>query len=266
MENALRMQINLLSANKRPHKKKSGEKAVLLATYILYYFTLTITFVPATIIIAVKFLFYDIWRGNLMQKQIRNFTWRFALMIESGLPLVQALDFLAVTAKGKFAKIIGQIKYEVEGGSTLCNAMAKTRFFPLFYVQIIGAGEIGGILDTILIRLNDYYKMKISSQKNVIHFSWLMGMMLSSGVPILDALKITADMFLRDKKFAKAIMHMRQKISEGQKNMTNAMMESQSNRYELFPAIFVQMVGIGENTGALDRMLTNFAKYSMENE
>lgn len=267
---APQIQINLITRKRKQAKTKFSFEKHLFPELIIPL--LKIIFLPVAIVWCFGlFIYEDVWRpvlNNLKSwsgNNIRNFTWRFALMIESGLPLVQALDILASAAKGKFAKIIEQIKYEVEGGSTLANAMAKTQFFPLFYVQIIGAGEVGGILDTVLFRLNDHYRMKISSRKNVIRFSWMMGMMLSTGVPILDALKIAADTFPRSKKFAKAIMLIREKIAEG-KNMSDAMAESEARKYKMFPAIFVQMVGVGENTGALDLMFTNFAKYSMDNE
>lgn len=267
---APQIQINLITRKRKPARTKFSFKKFLFSELIIPL--LKIIFLPVAIVWCFGlFIYEDVWRpvlNNLKSwsgNNIRNFTWRFALMIESGLPLVQALDILAFTFKGKFAKIIGQIKYEVEGGSTLADAMTKTKTFPAFYVQMIYAGEIGGILDTILFRLNDYYRLKISSKKNIIRFSWIMGIMLSSGVPILDALKIAADTFPRSKKFAKAIMLMRQRISEG-RNMADAMVENDSRKYKMFPAIFVQMVGVGENTGSLDQMMTNFAKYSMDNE
>jgi type IV pilus assembly protein PilC len=86
------------------------------------------------------------------------FTRQFATMINAGLPLVQSLDILAAQQpKPRVASKIRSVLAEVESGSTLADAMRKNRdFFSDVYVNMVAAGEAGGILDTILLRLAEY--------------------------------------------------------------------------------------------------------------
>jgi type IV pilus assembly protein PilC len=91
-------------------------------------------------------------------KDLVLFTRQFATMINAGLPLVQSLDILAAQQpKPKVAAKIRAILTDVESGSTLADAMRRHRdFFNEIYVNMITAGEAGGILDTILLRLAEY--------------------------------------------------------------------------------------------------------------
>ena len=91
-------------------------------------------------------------------KDLVLFTRQFATMINAGLPLVQSLDILASQqSKPQVAVKIRALLAEVESGSTLADAMGKHRdFFNEIYVNMIAAGEAGGILDTILLRLAEY--------------------------------------------------------------------------------------------------------------
>jgi type IV pilus assembly protein PilC len=88
-------------------------------------------------------------------RDIVIFTRQFATMINSGLPLVQSLDILAKQSDNKsLQKVIGQVLYDVESGQTLADAMrAHPKVFTDLYVNMVAAGEAGGILDTILLRL-----------------------------------------------------------------------------------------------------------------
>ncbi len=95
-----------------------------------------------------------------MQPKVTNkdlvvFTRQFSTMIDAGLPLVQGLNILAEQADNpKFKSILKQITKDVEGGSTLAEAMKKhPKVFNELFVNLIAAGEVGGILDTILQRL-----------------------------------------------------------------------------------------------------------------
>lgn len=95
-----------------------------------------------------------------MQPKVTNkdlviFTRQFSTMIDAGLPLVQGLNILAEQADNpKFRSILKQITKDVEGGSTLAEAMKKhPKVFNELFVNLIAAGEVGGILDTILQRL-----------------------------------------------------------------------------------------------------------------
>ena len=83
------------------------------------------------------------------------FTRQFATMINSGLPLVQSLDILAEQTENQFLrKVIQEVLYDVESGHTLADAMGKhPKVFTDLYVNMVAAGEAGGILDTILLRL-----------------------------------------------------------------------------------------------------------------
>jgi type IV pilus assembly protein PilC len=76
-------------------------------------------------------------------------------MVNSGLPLVQALDILAQQTENKtLAEVTKQVVYDVESGHTLADALDKHRnAFTALYVNMVAAGEAGGILDTIMLRL-----------------------------------------------------------------------------------------------------------------
>jgi type IV pilus assembly protein PilC len=88
-------------------------------------------------------------------RDIVIFTRQFATMINSGLPLVQSLDILAEQTENQFLrKTIQEVLYDVESGHTLADAMGRhPKIFSELYVNMVAAGEAGGILDTILLRL-----------------------------------------------------------------------------------------------------------------
>jgi type IV pilus assembly protein PilC len=83
------------------------------------------------------------------------FTRQFATMINAGLPLVQSLSILAQQTENKSLKEVTKtVVYDVEAGNTLADAMRKhPKAFSALYVNMVAAGEAGGILDTILLRL-----------------------------------------------------------------------------------------------------------------
>lgn len=90
--------------------------------------------------------------------QISRFTRQFATMIGAGLPMVQCLEILAQQSESaELRKVIGQVKESVQAGTTLAEALSKhKKIFDDLYVNMVDAGEIGGALDTILIRLAAY--------------------------------------------------------------------------------------------------------------
>jgi type IV pilus assembly protein PilC len=96
--------------------------------------------------------------GRVRSKDVSVFTRQFATMISAGLPLVQCLQALGMQAERKsFQDIIGKIAGNVEGGSTLSEAMARhPRVFDELYVNLVHVGEIGGVLDAMLARLAIY--------------------------------------------------------------------------------------------------------------
>ncbi len=101
-------------------------------------------------------------------KTLAVFTRQFSVMIDAGLPLVQCLEILANQQEHKsFQRILLQVRQDVEAGSTLADAMRRhPKAFNNLYVNMIAAGEAGGILDTILQRLSVYIEkaVKLASQ------------------------------------------------------------------------------------------------------
>ncbi|MFC1580139.1 type II secretion system F family protein [Thermodesulfobacteriota bacterium] len=100
---------------------------------------------------------------SFMQPKVTNkdiviFTRQFSTMIDAGLPLVQGLGILGEQLENPtFKRILQQITKDVESGSTLAEAMKKhPQVFDNLFVNLIAAGEVGGILDTILRRLAEY--------------------------------------------------------------------------------------------------------------
>lgn len=299
--------------------------------------------------------------GNVKDKDLVIFTRQFATMIGAGLPLVQALEILSKQTENKFfAKSIGDIKNDVEGGSTFADALKKfPRIFSELYSNMVAAGETGGILDTILVRLATYIEkaqklkrkvkgamvypsvvvtiavlviaiimvfvvptfskmfatlggtlpmptqliIKISDflggmgglitlaviigtivfivqfrrtetgqivtdkiflklpifgilfkKVAVAKFTRTLGTLVSSGVPILDGLNITAKT-AGNKVIEKAVLEVRQGVSEG-KTIAEPLSAS-----KVFPPMVTQMIAVGESTGALDSMLGKIADF-----
>jgi type IV pilus assembly protein PilC len=296
------------------------------------------------------------------QKDIVTFTRLFATMIDAGLPIVQCLDILQAQTDNKFfGNVLRDVKASVEQGATFSDSLRRhPRVFDHLYVNLVQAGEVGGILDTILNRLAVYIEkaMKLRRQvrgamvypsivivvffgvltilltfvipgfenmfkdfgskdelpvltrgvmivsrafvgnllwiflgvtgliafvaytnrtprgKRAIHalllrlpvmgpvlrkiavarFTRTLGTLLASGVPILDALEIVAKT-AGNVVIEEAIMYARARISEG-KNMAQPLTET-----NVFPPMVVQMVGVGEQTGALDTMLNKIADF-----
>jgi type IV pilus assembly protein PilC len=298
--------------------------------------------------------------SRVSTKDLAIFTRQFATMINAGLPLVQCLDILSRQLEKKaFRDITKKVMNDIEAGATLSESLGRhPRPFDELYVNMVNAGEAGGILDTILMRLAEYIekiealKRKIkgammypavvffvataatlfmlmfiiptfakmfadfgaqlplptrivlgvsnairawwwaggaaivgaafalkkfySTEKGhhavdgmllklpvigevlrkgaVSRFTRTLGTLVSSGVPILDGLEITAktagNMIVRD-----AVMQARTSIREGE---TIAAPLRQSG---VFPPMVVQMITVGEETGALDDMLTKIADF-----
>jgi type IV pilus assembly protein PilC len=93
--------------------------------------------------------------GKIKMRDIVIFTRQFSTMINAGLPLVQALDILAKQSENKTLKDVTRaIVFDVESGHTVADALRKhPKAFSDLYVNMVAAGEAGGILDTILMRL-----------------------------------------------------------------------------------------------------------------
>jgi len=297
-------------------------------------------------------------------KDLVIFTRQFATMIDAGLPLVQCLEILGTRCDNKnFGKILMDVKTRVESGGAFSDALkAHPKVFDDLYANLVAAGELGGILDTIMNRLAIYIekKEKLKSQVKgamvypiailsvaiivvfvlltwvipvfeamfkdmgagalplptkivieasnfmaanffviillsagalfglvafvrskpgrrifdafmlkvpiigsvlrkvvVARFSRTLGTLLSSGVPVLDALEITAKT-AGNKIVEEAIMITRLRVSEG-KDLASPLMET-----AVFPPMVVQMVAVGEQTGAMDQMLNKIADFYEE--
>ncbi len=298
--------------------------------------------------------------SGVTPKEIVVFTRQFATMIDAGLPLVQCLEILGAQQQNvHFQKVIVSVKVDVESGSTMADALAKhPKIFDELFVNLVAAGEVGGILDTILNRLATYMEKNIKlvgqvkgamvypsvvmvvavgvtavllifvipvfekmfrdfggtlpaptqfvidlsnglraqlipviigitlfifmvratgrTKKGklfldglllkapvlgplfrkvaVAKFTRTLGTMIASGVPILDALMITAKS-AGNKVVENAIMYTRERISEG-RTMADPLAET-----GVFPVMVVQMIAVGESTGAMDAMLQKIADF-----
>lgn len=108
-------------------------------------------------------------KQKVKEKQIVVFARIFSTMINSGLPLIQCLDLLAQQETNKtFAKAITAIKEDIEGGASLTDALKKyPEIFDELFVNLIAAGESGGILDVILGRLSTYMEKAMKLKRKV---------------------------------------------------------------------------------------------------
>jgi type IV pilus assembly protein PilC len=106
---------------------------------------------------------------KITTKDLVVFTRQFATMIDAGLPLVQCLDILGRQQDNKtFKTILISVKESVESGSTFAEALKKhPKAFDELYVNLVAAGEVGGILDTILNRLAAYIEKALKLKKKV---------------------------------------------------------------------------------------------------
>ena len=107
--------------------------------------------------------------GGIKAKELAIFTRQFSVMIDAGLPLVQCLEILAGQQENKFfQKVLAGTRGQVEGGATLSAAMRSSpKVFDALYVNMVEAGETGGILDTILQRLSTYIEKNVKLQRAV---------------------------------------------------------------------------------------------------
>src|SRR5438477_6076591 len=107
--------------------------------------------------------------GKVKTKEIAIFFRQFSVMIDAGLPLVQCLEILAANQENPtFQKTLTGVRTTVEGGATLANAMrGYPKVFDDLTVNMIEAGETGGILDTILQRLSSYVEKAVKLKSAV---------------------------------------------------------------------------------------------------
>src|SRR5579864_568568 len=299
--------------------------------------------------------------GGVDAKELAVFTRQFSVMIDAGLPLVQCLEILAGQQENKtFQKVLIGTRSSVEGGATLSSSMKQfEKVFDPLYVNMVEAGETGGILDTILQRLSTYIeknvKLKAAVKSALIYpigvlsiaagvitlllwkvvpifatsfaglgvdlplptkiviglsnfvgsifgllivvgivagvfglkvwygtpggryaidatilrlpvlgilmrkiavarFTRTLGTLISSGVPILEGLDITARTS-GNAVVERALFQVRKSLEEG-KSLTEPLKES-----AVFPGMVTQMIAVGEQTGAMDAMLQKIADF-----
>jgi type IV pilus assembly protein PilC len=293
-------------------------------------------------------------------KELAVFYRQFSVMIDAGLPLVQCLEILAANQENAaFQKTLTDVRGRVESGSTLANAMREhPKVFDALVVNMIEAGETGGILDTILQRLAVYVekavKLRAAVKSALIYpvavvsvailvvglllwkvvpifsnlfvslgvalplptrivvglssfigtFGWVfiiigaaiymsfrsfykteggrftidnillkvpiigtllrkiavarftrtLGTLITSGVPLLESMDITARTS-GNAVVERAILKVRRQVEEG-RTLTDPLRES-----EVFPNMVTQMIAVGEQTGAMDAMLQKIADF-----
>lgn len=300
-------------------------------------------------------------RTGVSQKEILFFTRQFATLFASGVPIVQSFEALIGQVKNKnFKKILIQMKNDIEKGSSLADAMKRhPRVFSSLFVNMVRAGEEGGMLDKVLFRMAEYFEKMMKLRKKIIsamiypsivmfvaasvvaiimvfviptfaklfsemgmtlplptritiglsnfmvstgifmilgliasviiikffrrtphgkkvtdsiilkiplfgnimlksslsRFARTLGTLLGSGVPILNSMEISARAS-GNKVIEDVIIQMRDDITAG-KSLTEVL----KSRPSLFPPIFIQMVNVGESTGATDDMLNKVSDF-----
>ncbi|MGH2785273.1 MAG: type II secretion system F family protein [Actinomycetota bacterium] len=109
------------------------------------------------------------WGGKVKPKDIAVFSRQFATMINSGLSLLRALNILAEqTENAMLARTIADVRTDVEKGLSLSAALAKhPKVFKRLYVAMIRAGEIGGVLDSVLLRLAENLEKDVALRQKI---------------------------------------------------------------------------------------------------
>ena len=130
--------------------------------------------------------------GKVSMRDIVIFTRQFSTMINAGLPLVQALDILAKqTENPALSDVTRAVVFGVESGNTVADALSKhPKAFSDLYVNMVAAGEAGGILDTILMRLATFMEKNDALVRKVKGAMIYPGVILSVAVIAISVLLI----------------------------------------------------------------------------
>ncbi|MEX0833195.1 MAG: type II secretion system F family protein [Actinomycetota bacterium] len=298
--------------------------------------------------------------GKVKLKVMSVFSRQFATMVNSGLPILRALAILSEqTESTELSKRLIEVRLDVEQGASLSAAMAKhPKIFDNLYISMIKAGETGGVLDSVLLRLADQIEKEVSlrqriksamtypvvvlamvsliliamlvfivpqfegiyedlggqlplptrlllSVSKILRTYWYMaalatfaavyalrrykktesgrevldriklripvfgplfrktalsrfastlGTLLRSGVPILQALEITAET-VNNKVLSNAVSDVQTSVREGES------IAKPLSTHPVFPPMVVQMLAVGEETGAVDTMLEKVASF-----
>jgi type IV pilus assembly protein PilC len=129
---------------------------------------------------------------RVRMKEIVHFTRQFATMVNSGLPLVQCLDILAQQSENKFlSRSVREVQADVESGATLADALRNhPKVFSDLYVNMVAAGEAGGILDTVLLRLSVFMEKNEALVRKVKGAMIYPGVILSVAVVAVTVLLV----------------------------------------------------------------------------
>lgn len=96
------------------------------------------------------------FKQKVNAEDVSTFTRQLATMIEAGLPIIEALSIMRNQTEGYMQKIVIQISADVEGGDSLSTAIARhPKVFSPTYIALIKSGEVGGVMDEVLLRLAD---------------------------------------------------------------------------------------------------------------
>jgi len=132
--------------------------------------------------------------SGVTPKDLQVFTRQLATMIDAGLPIVQCLDILSSQSPNKvFGNILNQVKNSVEAGATFSEALRRhPKVFDELYVNLVAAGEVGGILDTILNRLAIYIEkaVKLKAQIKSAMFYPIAILVVAIGVILVMMIKV----------------------------------------------------------------------------
>ena len=130
--------------------------------------------------------------GGVTTKDLLVFTRQFSVMIDAGLPLVQGLEIIAAQADNReFRRVLTDVKLRVESGSTFADALAvHPKVFDELFTQLVRAGEIGGMLDTILQRLGAYIEKNEKLKRRV------KGAMMYPSIVLVVAVGVTLVMLM----------------------------------------------------------------------
>ncbi|MEE8349614.1 MAG: type II secretion system F family protein [Acidobacteriota bacterium] len=131
-------------------------------------------------------------RGKVGASELAVFTKQFSVMLEAGLPLVQSLGILAEQQENlTFGEALDQIRGDVEAGSTLAESMRKhPKVFDTLFVNMVAAGEAGGILDVILQRLSIFVEKLVKLKRALVSASVYPGIVITVALGIVCAIMI----------------------------------------------------------------------------
>lgn len=144
--------------------------------------------IPTSIVEKKKASIEHIKKKKITEKEIVVFTRQFATLFSAGIPIVQGLSIIAKQIENKsFQKIITKLKDSIETGSTVAESLKRyPSVFDSLYVNLVAAGEAGGVLDTVLIRLANHMEKMMKLKKKI------KGSMIYPGIIVSVAVLVVA--------------------------------------------------------------------------